>query len=295
MSRSRLWLAAALCSVTLAAVPHAQESGGFGDAKETTLTEMRKRPQAYKNVWVKFSGSFLSTSSVHNPFFTRFTRADFVNFAVWGDEQKIWNKKDYDNACSTLFVSKKNDAGVQVVYTLQRYTRVECLGVVRNAFQGEPWIEITKVTPIAEKVTTATLSHMYRASEHIKNHNWKKAGVELNLAWTPGLPPQIRGWISNYRGIALMRLGNWISARQQIAQAASLLPNEPEIVENLRILKVDPKSAIDQTVKKTQVAKNKRPFWEAVEKDTGKKSKTTKLGKKTGTETTKQPVAGPGK
>ena len=269
-SRSVLSLAGAL--LVAAQLPAQQADSTLGTPKETTLSELVQKPSAYKNVWVVITGTFAGVGELHNPFFTRFTRANHVNFALWGDDAKLWVKEDFDKPCPTLFVDKLDDETTSVLYKLPRYQRVKLTGVVRNAFQGKPWIEITKIERLQSRFTTASLRHLHRAHNYIGVHEWQKAGVELGLAQAPDLPQVTRGWIDYYRGVCLMRVGKPKQAMAALQSAKTLLGNRPELDDQIAVLGKDPKSQIDEVIRKPQIAKSKRPFWEAVEKSKKEKA-----------------------
>ncbi len=273
-SRSVLSLLGAL--LVAAQLPAQQDDSTLSTPKETSLRELMQKPIAYKNVWVVFTGTFSGVGQLHNPFFTRFTRANHVNFALWGDDAKMWVREEYDNPCATLFVAKANDETTTVLYKLPRYQRVRLTGVVRNAFHGKPWVEITKIEPLETRYTTASLRHLHRAYKHLSSHEWKKAGVELGLAQAPELPAQARGWIEYYRGVCLMRVGQPGKAMQALRLAQTLLGNRPEVEDQIAQLGKDPKSQIDEVLRKPLVAKSKRPFWEAVEKGQKEEAKEAK-------------------
>ena len=109
----------------------------------TTLTAVRGTPDAFKNVAVHFTVQFNQLGKISNPFFTRFVPNDFVNFYGWPSEQPIWRKDVYDDVFGLLFLSKEHKQ-LTDLYKLKTYDRVDVTGVVRNVFQGAPWVEVTK-------------------------------------------------------------------------------------------------------------------------------------------------------
>lgn len=251
--------------LAVGALPAQVETQGFGIPKDTTLQTIRDIPDAFKNVWVRFTGQFFSVGPIHNPFFTRFTRADYVNFAVWAHDQKIWEKEEFDNPCSTLFCSKASGDLLTTVYDLQMYERVRVTGIVRNTFKGEPWIEVNRVEPIAGRITTASLTHLGRARRMIQNHRWQQATVELNLASSQSLTEHARGWVHAYLGLCYMRVGKPNEAEDHLEVAAGLLPQEQDVQEWLDGLARDPRGEVDTHVTMSQVRSGDRPMWEAVE------------------------------
>ena len=270
----------ALCAALFGATAQAQqETRGFGVAKETTLGAMRGQPLAFKNVWVSFTGQFEGIGSVHNPFFTRFTRADFVNFAMWADDQQIWKRKVYDDPAATLFIAKSRSELLTKIYAYPRYQRLKITGVVRNAFQGEPWIEVTEVEPIEGKISRSTIKRMNRAWRAIEEGRWQTAAIELNLASSGTMTDFARGWVHGYLGLCMMRLGKADVAGGELKRAHTMLPDSTIIEEWMDTLARDPRSAIDTKVRAGKIRKSERPMWEAVEqttKNTKRKATPTK-------------------
>lgn len=267
MTQSTRFIAFALTAGLCASATSAQhELGGFEAAKEVELTTVRANPQAFKNVWIKFSGTYLGLGAVHNPFFTRFTRAEFANFAAWDNDQQIWKQKEYDRACSTLFAEKKNAKLLDSLYSLQRYQRIMMTGVVRNAWQGDPWIEVTQIDTIDEpRITSASLTHMNRGYQLIEQRKWAQAAIEFNLASSKTLTTEARGWMHGYLGLCQMRLGRPESALTQLDAAKTLIPTSDVIDEWLTQVRVNPGSAIDTSSRVTSIRRGDRPMWEAVE------------------------------
>ncbi|MEZ5988602.1 MAG: hypothetical protein R3F30_05675 [Planctomycetota bacterium] len=237
------------------------------EPKDVTMEQVRGNATAFKNVHIRFTCQFHGIGAVHNPFFTRFTRADFANFAVWGDNQKIWNEGEYQNPLPGLFVAKiGRDETLKTIYQLQRYQRIEVTGIVRNVFLDEPWIEVFSVTPVANKVSIPTLTHMHKAVDYMAQRKWALAGSELNQAMTSELPTFYQGWIHAYMGECFMRLGKADNARTQLSYAMDFLPNELSVAQNLQTVTHNPKAGIDTMEDAGKgIPKNLEPVWVAVE------------------------------
>ncbi|MFQ5504816.1 MAG: tetratricopeptide repeat protein [Planctomycetota bacterium] len=281
MSRKATLVALTVLAGMMSGTTPAQQESSHGDTPRTvTIAQLRATPTAFKNVLVSFTGQFMGIGSVHNPFFTRFTRSDYVNFAIWGSDQKLWERMEYDNPLSTLFVSKKiRKHMLDQVYNMPRYQQIECIGFVRNVFKGAPWIEITEIDETSEQVTTATLAHMRRARELMNGHKWMRAASELNLAQTGGLPSFTRGWIHAYLGISFMRAGKIEEAKEQLQSARAILSENPEVLSLVQALSTDPKSTVDSTVLEQQIPRAKRPMWVAYEESIKYKDPTRRPGK----------------
>ncbi len=234
-------------------------------AKEVKLRAVRENPSAYKNVFITFKAQFHSIGSVHNPFFTRFTRSEYTNFGAWGDEQKVWKLEEFSRPLSILFVKKlDNDDMLSELFRYKRFERLQITGVVRNVFKDAPWIEVISIEKLGGKVTTPTLTHMHRAHSLMAKRRWTQAGTELNLAMTEGLPPFYQGWIHAYLGECLMKLGRPDPALSQLGYAQDYLPDELSVTKNIALVRSDPKRAIDQAEAGKSVPKNMVPIWVAV-------------------------------
>ena len=154
-------------AISLATAPGALAGGDPLENKttvETTLSEVRETPEAFKQVKVRFPLQFASVGRVANPFFTRFVPSEYTNFYGWAAEQPIWRKDEYSNVFAYLFLSKASDQ-LQELYDLELYDRLMVTGVVRNTFQGAPWIEVLEFDVLGGHVSTESLAHAYRGEQ----------------------------------------------------------------------------------------------------------------------------------
>lgn len=229
----------------------------------TTLTQIRKSPDAFRGVWVRFNMQFGSLGKISNPFFTQFEPSRFANFYGWADEQRIWQKDQYEDLFGLMFVNKQSKI-VDKIYGLRVYDRIEVVGVVQNVFQGQPWIELVKCHPLGNKVNTATLSHIYRGETLMKKRDWKRAIAELSLAPAAKLPNHVLGSIHKDLAVCFLRLGESKTATTHISQAVKLLDKvDPETRELARLANTRPETFLDRAVSSAQVEDYQRPMWEA--------------------------------
>jgi len=239
---------------------------GEGDRNQTklvttTLSAIRQSPESYKGVSVKFPVQFASVGRVQNPFFTRFVASDYANLWCWADEQMIWRKDHFDDLFALLFVNKESKILDEVI-RLKRYDRVMITGVVRNTFQGTPWIEVTGYQPLEGKVGSATLSHMYRGENYMTQRKWSRAISELSLAPTEGVPAGVRAVAHRDLGTCYLRLGEHDAAFRHLTRAVELTGD----VESTRLLtrvKRTPGHGLDRKVKPRVLGDHERPLWEA--------------------------------
>ncbi|HEX5052265.1 MAG TPA: tetratricopeptide repeat protein [Planctomycetota bacterium] len=245
----------------------------FGTPVNTTLTKMRAEPEAYKNVKVRFTVQFASLGQISNPFFTKFTPADFTNFYAWADEQAIWQEQAYADVFGMLFLSKTHPK-LERLYQMRLYERVQIVGVVRNTFQGEPWIEVTDFELMSGQLDTAVLTHLYRGERLMEQRLWQRAIAELSLAPGAGVPEHALRATHRNLGICLLRMGEAQAAMSYLESAAELAHGQDLEIENLLAMaKNQPSEAIDRTVDSRGLKDSERPMWEAFDGDKEPRSK----------------------
>lgn len=247
----------------------------FGAAVDTTLTQVRQDPDAFKGVKVRFPIQFASLGKLSNPFFTKFTPTDFANFYAWADEQPIWQQDSYDNVFGMLFLAKTHPK-LETLYTLRLYQRVQVTGIVRNTFQGTPWIEVVDFDTLDGQVDTAVLTHLYRGEKLMGQRLWQRAIAELSLAPGAGVPESATRASHRNLGICLLRIGEPELAINYLESAARLTRGtDIEVEELLAMAHSQPEAAIDRTVDARALKDSERPMWEAFDGDSA--TRTSKL------------------
>lgn len=239
----------------------------FGTAVNTTLSQVRAEPEAYKNVKVTFMVQFASLGRISNPFFTKFTPTDFANFYAWADEQPIWQEKSYNDIFGMFFLSKSHPR-LEELYEMRVYQRLAVTGVIRNTFQNMPWIEVTDFEPVEGQLDTAVLTHLYRGEKLMSQRLWQRAIAELSLAPGTGVPPQALRATHKNLGICLLRMGESQAAIGYLESAAQIGGgSDAEIETLLATARTQPDQAIDRTVDAKGLKESERPMWEAFEGD----------------------------
>jgi hypothetical protein len=260
----------ALVMLSLALIAPRAWCGGEEDEKSivnTTLSAVREKSDAFRNVPVRFTVQFNSLGKISNPFFTRFVPTEFVNFYAWASDQPIWRKESYDDLFGMLFLSKESKF-LPALYTLKLYDRVELVATVRNTFQGTPWIEVLSFKPVAGKVTTATLAHLFRGEQLMNQRQWELAVQELSLAPGSATTDEIRAAVHKDLGICYLRTGEASKAAAQLHAAISANGGtDPECQRLLDQALLRPEGGLDRVARDSgqPVKEVERPLWEAFE------------------------------
>lgn len=264
MPRAR-WMCAGLClAAALAPAAGAQklaQLGGYTQPKETTLTEIRRNPEAFRDVWVAFDMQFSGLSQVYNPFFTRFVSTDFVSFAAWGDEQELWKLEEFRQDYHFLFVDKRSTVAL-AVYSMKKFQRARVVGFIRNTFQGSAWVEVTEVEPKQDSLDDATLFHLVRGRTLMKEGKWSLGAAELaKAAARTDIPAPALGTIWLDLATCYMRQGEFPKARQAVAKARESQPGSLAVKELARTLAERPVEGMDNRVDVAGLKDWERPLW----------------------------------
>jgi hypothetical protein len=228
----------------------------------TTLSRVRQSPEAFKQVKVMFPLQFASIGRIANPFFTRFVPSEYTNFYGWAAEQPIWRKEEYGNVFAYLFLSKSSDQ-LQELYDLELYDRLMVTGVVRNTFQGAPWIEVLEFDVLDGQVSTESLAHAYRGEQLMTRRQWSRAVSELTLASGADVPESMEIAMHRNMGICYLRMGETGDALRHLNHALSLgNQRDPETSRLLLFAETAPELELDRVVNPTQVGDHQLPFWE---------------------------------
>lgn len=243
-------------------------AGGGEDSPvvPTTLTAVREHPHAFRNVRVTFTVQYAWLGKIQNPFFTRFVPSHFANFHAWADEQPIWRRKQYDDVFGLLFLSKNNPQ-LPELFDLRTYDRVRVTAIVRNTFQGEPWIEVTELERVSGGVNTGTLAHLYRGEFFMKQRKWRAAISELSLVGLGDVPDAVRAAVHKNLGTCYLRVGEAGRARSHLARAREYTHGVDHELERLTAAAAErPETQLDRAVDRKSIELRERPLWEAFEK-----------------------------
>ncbi len=155
--------------------------------EEVELTDLRAEPGPWFGRRVRFTFQFSKARAEWEPFFTRFGPADFVAFEAWGDREYPWDEEVYDHPAGTFFA--RRGSVVEASLALARpHQRFEAVGVVRDVFLNEPWIEVQSMRRQLEHIPEGTLLHVQQARSFLDVEQWDLALDQLQRAMSAPLP-----------------------------------------------------------------------------------------------------------
>ncbi len=225
--------------------PFARELGLAKDptaSHETTLGNLRTNPDAYRNVRVTLTLQMNERTGFWNPFFTRFTPDNYVNFSAWGDEQRLWVAAEYGNEFPLLFVERRSETA-RTILAAEPFERFRVTAVVRDTFRGMPWIEVTKVKSLSEKLSRGTLVHGARGRKWMEAGKWTLAANEFDRAIAGDLPDASRVGLLKDLSVCHYARGDRDRTRSVLLAAADLDPKDPEVNAALEALLLEDEEA----------------------------------------------------
>ena len=154
---------------------------------DVELSELRGDPGPWLGRRVRFHLQYVGARPTWEAFLTRFGPADFVAFEAWADREYPWEPSVYANPTGTLFA--RRGSVVEATLALARkHQRFEAVGVVRDAFLDEPWIELQTLRRRPEHIPEGTILHVQQASEFEALEQWELALDQLHRARSAPLP-----------------------------------------------------------------------------------------------------------
>jgi hypothetical protein len=195
--------------------------------RNVALSKILEKPEAWRDVPVVFVVQFHQLGKASASFFTRFESDSWVGFSAWSDDAALWEKKTFDADFPHLFV-RRNGADARVVGAAAIYDRLIIGGVVRDVIKGKPWIEVTSVRTLPEKMTEASLVHLVKGLTLRDHRRFDAAAREFELADAETLPVPVRLVGMREHAYALLNSRRPKAAEERLLTALSLDPDNAE-------------------------------------------------------------------
>jgi len=155
--------------------------------REATLVELRANPGRYLGEDVCFVLQFKRAIEDWNPYLSRFGPRDWLALEAWPDELFTWEPEVFASPAPRLFV-RRGGAPEELVKRAHTYQRFEARARVREAFLGEPWIEIVELVPQEGEVGEGTILHVERARDFAFEQHYDLALEQYERAKAAPLP-----------------------------------------------------------------------------------------------------------
>jgi tetratricopeptide (TPR) repeat protein len=183
-----------------------------GDKKDVTLTDVLKTPREYVDVEVKFKVYFDAAGKNFNPYFTRFNEECYGNFSAYPIDARLYDKRDFPRPYPFFFASKM-DKTWKKVKDVDHLRVIEITGVVRDIFQGQPWIEVLDWSGSGGGLSEDDIRDVVRADANYVAGNYKDAARLYERADSSSLPGTVRADLQRRLGDAYYHAGEYGDAQ----------------------------------------------------------------------------------
>jgi hypothetical protein len=205
--------------------------GGWWDdafaEREVPLSTILAKPEAWRDVPVTFVVQFHQIGKAGSSFFTRFEPDTWLGFSAWTDDAALWEKKAFESDFPNLFV-QRNGADARIVGSAAVYDRLAVSGVVRDVIKGRPWIEVTAVRTLTEKMSEGSLVHLVKGLTLRDHRRFDAAAREFEAADAETLPTSVRVLGMREQAYALLNARKPKAAEERLLTALSLDPENAE-------------------------------------------------------------------
>jgi hypothetical protein len=212
----------------------------LAEPRQLQVEDLLKDPESYRGIPVRLELAFCGLGKLENPFFTRFTMANYINFACWNGQAMLWEREQYIDSFPLFFADRRLKVS-EVFATAMPFERFEVHAIIRDTFRGLPWVEILSAKPLEDRLTKASVRHIRQAKLQLAKGNHSLAAGEFARALKAPLPRAHRLIVLKMAARNQEQLGNRSRANRYWGEAYALDPHDPEVrAAYNRILKSGP-------------------------------------------------------
>jgi hypothetical protein len=199
-------------------------------------------PEAWRDIPISFSVHFRQVAKNGASFFTRFESDQWLNFVGWADETALWDKKAFDADFKHLFI-RRDSPDAKLVSAAATYDRFVLSCVVRDVIKGEPWIEVTAVRKLSERISEGSLVHIVKGLTLRDHRRFDAAAREFEAADADTLPKHVRMVTLREGAFALLNGKKPRAAEEKLVAALALDPENSETAVALAHVREEIKKA----------------------------------------------------
>lgn len=224
---TRRFMAAGLTAALLVVLTGSASAGWWDKAADATPVDLQKvmsSPEAYKGKEITFDCVFHEVSKFFNPYYTRFTPSEYVNFSVWPASSRLWREADYMGSHPFLFIERGNKDLNRILGT-KKFARLRLTGYVQNTFKNTPWIEVRFVEVLPGGITTDSLREIVLGDEAADAGRYDEALAHFEAALAQPLASDVVADLELKRGKSYLALGQREAASAALARGLEQDPD----------------------------------------------------------------------
>jgi tetratricopeptide (TPR) repeat protein len=217
---AKLLLALACCVPVLPAASHTAVE--TRKTQDVTCAALVDSPLAWQYTMVRFHATWIGVTGLFDPLGSHFHSERYINVAVWPDRADLWVPGVRAKPLALLYMSK-DIAGAELVAKLNMYQTVEIEGVVFDAVNGQPRLEIKALREVPKRgaFTDASIARIEQAIALSGQNARDLAEQDFAAAMATDLPAAARVGVGEMRARNLMESARWAEAT---ALLRSILP-----------------------------------------------------------------------
>ncbi len=225
-------LAAAAIVVLATAVSHAGWWDEAGAARRTTVAEIRKDPDRWRDVTVVVDVKFAQFAEPGNPYFTRFSAKEWRAVAAFAADATT-QAMETTEPFALFFVRRGTDNDGRLAGILKG-RRVQFRATVRDVVKGEPWIEVLDVVADGDPLTPEEEAVLARGSVLLARDNPAAAEAVLRgLAAKRTMPRPVQADVWRKIGAACWSQRQLAEAVEAYTVALAAVPEDVATAEKL--------------------------------------------------------------
>ncbi len=151
------------------------------------LSQLRQHPSRWIGSTVRFTLQVDGPREDVPTHLSSFRAGRFFAFAAWSGDQVLWRGEHYGDPAERLF-ARRDGVAAAALAGARRYARFEVVGVVREIFQGTPWIEVVEARQLQRSLSEGALVHATRAVSLMETERWALAADQFGRARAGFLP-----------------------------------------------------------------------------------------------------------
>lgn len=222
----KLLLALACCVPVLPAASHT--SVETRKTQDVTYDALVATPLVWQYTSVRFKATWIGITGLFDPLGSHFKSQRYINVAVWDDRAELWIPGVRGKPLTGLYMSK-DAAGAETLPTIQRYQTVEIEGVIFDAADGQPRLEIKAlhVVPKSGAFSDASIARIEQAIAFAGQGANDLAEQDFAAAAATDLPVAGRIGVGELRARNLMASSHWAEATAILKPIIALADADP--------------------------------------------------------------------
>ncbi|MCX7934443.1 MAG: hypothetical protein N3A66_04190, partial [Planctomycetota bacterium] len=200
---------------------------------EVDLKEVMTNPSAYLNRLIRFRCRFAMNGNLFKHLNSPFNPVEYVNFAVWPIDARLWEREARKAVLPTLYLNKTALAEIAVLRDCQRYDTLWLTGEVVVVYAGIPWVRVEKVEKDkdkAEEINDATIAHLSEGMALLEQNQASLAVKHLEMALSGQVPQRHKGFVIGQLAAARVKAGDIAGGVQAYADALKHKPDDVELM-----------------------------------------------------------------